>query len=106
MIKRKKVLLLKHHLTLYILPYYFYLVHVFYDFYLTKINLFISMPCPNQVNDKLFCVCVCVCVCVYVCVCVLCYAIKYFFPKMAFSSVLQVAPKNVFLVANHGGNPW
>ena len=34
------------------MPYYFYLVHVIYFFYLTKINLFIFIPYPNQVYDK------------------------------------------------------
>ena len=49
---------------IYIFPYYFYLVHVMYYLYLTKINLFISIPYPNQVYDKeknisqwWFCVC-------------------------------------------------
>ena len=37
---------------IYILPYYSSLVHVFCNFYLTKINLFISIPYPNQVYDK------------------------------------------------------
>ena len=36
----------------YIYLYYFYLVHVINYFYLTKINLFISIPYPNQVYDK------------------------------------------------------
>ena len=37
---------------IYILPYYFYLVHVIYCFHLTKIDLFIFIPYPNQVYDK------------------------------------------------------
>ena len=36
----------------YILSYCFYLVHVIYYFCLAKINLFISIPYPNQVYDK------------------------------------------------------
>ena len=49
----KKGLVVETSLDLiYILPYYSSLVHVFYNFYLTKINLFISIPYPNQVYDK------------------------------------------------------
>ena len=36
---------------IYILPH-FYLVHVIYYFYPTKISLSISIPYPNQVYDK------------------------------------------------------
>ena len=49
----KKGLVVETSLDLiYILPYYSSLVHVFYNFYLTKMNLFISIPYPNQVYDK------------------------------------------------------
>ena len=37
---------------IYILPYCLHLVHVIYYFYLSKINLFISIPYPHQVYDK------------------------------------------------------
>ena len=48
----KKGLVVKTSLNLiYILPYYLYLVHAIYYFYLTKINLFISIPYPNQGYD-------------------------------------------------------
>ena len=50
---------------IYILPDYFYVVHFIYWFYLNKINLFISIPYPNQVYDKQrkkhFSVVICVC---------------------------------------------
>ena len=49
----KKGLVVETSLVLkYILPYYFYLVHVIYYFCLAKINLFISIPYPNQVYAK------------------------------------------------------
>ena len=49
-----------------ILPYHFYLVHVIYYLCLTKTNLFISIPYPNQVYEKQrekkhFSVVICVC---------------------------------------------
>ena len=81
---------------IYILPYYFCLVHAIYYFYLTKINLFIyfysiSQPSFWKTKKKSFSVVI------YVC------CTEYFFPRIAFSSILRFVPK-IFLVANHGGN--
>ena len=57
----------------------------------TFICLFISILYSNQVYEKqqqLQKV-----ICQWLFVCVLCHSLKYFFPRMAFPSVLQVVPK-------------
>ena len=96
----KKGLVVETSLDLiYILPYYFSLVHVIYNFYLS-ICLIISIPYPNQVYDKqrkkYFSVVICVC-CIMSCS-------EIFFPKMVLSSVLQVTPKKIFLSPTNHGN--
>ena len=66
-IRLRNVLLLKHHLIWYIWCHIiFYLVHVIYCLYLTKIYLFISIPYPKSMINKektttQFPVVICVC---------------------------------------------
>ena len=74
----KKRLVVETSLDLiYILPYYFYLVHGIYYYFLTKINLFISIPYV-----------------IYVCFTMPCSEI--FFSRMVFSSILWIVPNNFF----------
>ena len=84
---------------IYILPYYFYLVHVIYYFNLTKINLFISIPYPNQVYDKHrkkhFSV--------VICVCFIMSCSEIFLSQEDVFQRSTGCTKNIFLVTNHGG---
>ena len=79
--------------------YFYFLVHVIYCFYLTKINLFHSIPYPTKfminkeknVSQRWF---------------VKCHALKYLSSRMAFSSVLWVILKISFSITHrsHGGD--
>ena len=86
---------------IYILPYYFYLVHVIYYFYLTKINRFISIPYPNHVYDKQrknhFSVVICVC-------CAMSCSEIFFSQDGIFQCSIGSTKKKI--VANHAGNLW
>ena len=81
-----------------VVPYYFYLVHAIYHFYLIKINLFLSIPYPNQVYDKekknfLAVICKTSCSEIFI----------------SQDGVLQRSvgcTKSFFLVANHGDDLW
>ena len=82
-----------------ILPCYFYLVHIIYYFYLTKMNLFISIPYSNQLFDKQwkkhFSVVICVC-------CIMSCSEIFFSQDGAFRHSTR-SNKKLFIVANHNG---